>query len=82
MRSYPRRVYKSESISILVHNAEEEMRASSQGYESHWKADKIESRKGTDKEILRASEVVPVVDKVEEPAKPKRRPKAEIEVNG
>lgn len=85
MRSYPRRVFKSETNTLLVHNEQEEIRASSGGYEAHWKPEKIQARKGTDKEILRAPKAVsaPVQDiAVEAPEKRKRRTKAEMEVDG
>jgi hypothetical protein len=85
MRSYPRRVYKSETDTLIVKSEQEEIRASSQGYEAHWKAEKIEARKGTDKEILRAPKAVgsPVQEiAIEAPEKRKRRTKAEMEADG
>lgn len=58
MRSYPRRVYKGKDVSILVNNETEEYQACLNGYESSWKPEIIEKRKGTDREILKTLPVV------------------------
>jgi hypothetical protein len=55
MRSYPRRVFKSEKEVRLVNDESEETKAASEGYESSYKAEIIAKRKGTDREILRST---------------------------
>lgn len=57
MRSYPRRVFKSEKETILVFCEAQEIKASSEGYESSYKKEIIDKYKGTDREILRGESV-------------------------
>lgn len=73
MREYPRRIFKSELESKLVFNQEEERQGAKEGYESSWKSETIEKRKGTDKEILRFSE--PSVTNIPEFTKKTRKKK-------
>lgn len=53
MRSYPRLVFKSKDEILKVWNEEEEIKASNDGYNSHWDPKFIELREGTDRGILR-----------------------------
>jgi len=54
MRSYPRTIFK-DGKSIRVNNETEEINKAAEGYESHWKPEIIEKRKGTDRAILRGT---------------------------
>lgn len=57
MKQYPRIVYKTKEDTLRVEDADQEVNAANDGYESHWDSDINEAQKGTDKEILRGEPV-------------------------
>lgn len=67
MRQYPRLLYKGKSESLSVRNENEEVKASIDGFESHWNPEINEKQKGTDKEVLREVEIEePITEEVVE----------------
>lgn len=56
-------VSKSQTDHLKVNNELEEIKASEEGYESHWNPEVNEKRKGTDREILRGKKTATVVEK-------------------